>query len=391
MIRSLIGILLAGLVVGCAIEEQQSSGALTVDPNSDTVVPEGLTARDVDLNNDGTVNILDLVIVSKLFGDVEAEEAVVAESCPAGFFRELVPKVVGYDSQVSAQDVPVDSSGRRLEDKHKESCDYLYPNWRGNGKKTPIGCLIHCAYLYSTSRDRSYLCHQKEKSYSECKRCSRHISPFRPIKVVEYSDSPDPTECLGKDIKVKYLFPNPNGGHYAYGLFKMATFVPENGDYNTSAFIRIHVNVAIRVAVNGRTPPTELKIKIEQPDKYIVNGGVNEITYDITRWNHIDKDNHYELDIPETKYKDGIKYTSWSNSLHNYKLPYDAFSIGNPTTVTYANRKTPENVYTSDNYIVHIQFPERMGSAFIWGPEHGSRHKMFPEEVRAKYFPEDIK
>ena len=66
MPKLLLGTLLAGLVVGCAIEEQESSGVL-VDQNSDTEIPDWVTAADIDLNKDGIINIQDLVIASKFF------------------------------------------------------------------------------------------------------------------------------------------------------------------------------------------------------------------------------------------------------------------------------------------------------------------------------------
>lgn len=71
ILKLLLGALFTWRVVGCAMEEPDTSGALAVDPNSEIEVPEGLTAKDVDHNNDGVVNILDLVIVSKLFGEVD--------------------------------------------------------------------------------------------------------------------------------------------------------------------------------------------------------------------------------------------------------------------------------------------------------------------------------
>ena len=84
MIGSLIGILLAGLVVGCAVgseEEQNTAGVLTVNSKSAEVeVPEGMTAKDVDHNSDGTIDIKDLVIVSKFFGQDVPEADAVAEA-----------------------------------------------------------------------------------------------------------------------------------------------------------------------------------------------------------------------------------------------------------------------------------------------------------------------
>ena len=68
MLKLLFGMLLAGLMSNCAMEEPESSGALTVDSSSEIDVPDWLTAAYLDLNKDGTIDILDLVIHSKFFG-----------------------------------------------------------------------------------------------------------------------------------------------------------------------------------------------------------------------------------------------------------------------------------------------------------------------------------
>ena len=82
--KVLLGTLLAGLVVGCAVEEPESSGALSVDPNSNEVeVPDWVTAAYLDLNKDGTIDIKDLVIMSKFFGQDVAEADAVAEASDA--------------------------------------------------------------------------------------------------------------------------------------------------------------------------------------------------------------------------------------------------------------------------------------------------------------------
>ena len=69
IVKLLLGTL---FVVGCAVggeEEQNTAGVLSVDSNSNEIeVPDGMTAKDVDLNTDGTIDIKDLVIVSKFFG-----------------------------------------------------------------------------------------------------------------------------------------------------------------------------------------------------------------------------------------------------------------------------------------------------------------------------------
>ena len=74
MIRLLLGTLIIRLVNSCAIEDPDASGVL-VDPNSDTEVPEGLTARDFDFNKDGVIDILDLVIVSKFLGQEVVDDS----------------------------------------------------------------------------------------------------------------------------------------------------------------------------------------------------------------------------------------------------------------------------------------------------------------------------
>jgi len=75
-----LGILVAGLVSGCDTEEATPAGVLSVDSTSDTEVPEGLTARDVDHNKDGIINIQDLVIVSKFMGQKVADTTVASAS-----------------------------------------------------------------------------------------------------------------------------------------------------------------------------------------------------------------------------------------------------------------------------------------------------------------------
>ena len=74
--KLLLVAMVVGLVVGCALEGPDSSGSLSVDPDSDEEVPDWVTIADVDHNRDGIINIKDLVIVSKFFGqEVEAESS----------------------------------------------------------------------------------------------------------------------------------------------------------------------------------------------------------------------------------------------------------------------------------------------------------------------------
>ena len=67
-------VMLAGLVVGCSMEGAEPAGVLSVDSNRGVAVPEGLSARDFDFNNDKVVDILDLVIASKFVGQAVTEE-----------------------------------------------------------------------------------------------------------------------------------------------------------------------------------------------------------------------------------------------------------------------------------------------------------------------------
>ena len=78
MQKLLLGTLLAGLVVGCAMEDQESSGVL-VDSSQEVEVPDWVTAAYLDLNKDGTVDILDLVIHSKFFGQDVVEPTVASD------------------------------------------------------------------------------------------------------------------------------------------------------------------------------------------------------------------------------------------------------------------------------------------------------------------------
>ena len=69
MIRILFGMLVVGLVTSCAPEvTEEPSSSVLVDTNSGTTIPEGVTVHDVDHNSDGTINMDDLVIVGKFFG-----------------------------------------------------------------------------------------------------------------------------------------------------------------------------------------------------------------------------------------------------------------------------------------------------------------------------------
>ena len=76
MIRLFLGTLLVtGLMVGCAPElKEETSSSLTINPNRGVAIPEGVTVHDADLNSDGTIDMDDLVIVGKFFGQDVPQE-----------------------------------------------------------------------------------------------------------------------------------------------------------------------------------------------------------------------------------------------------------------------------------------------------------------------------
>ena len=66
-------ILVAGLVVGCDMEDP--AGSLSVETNSGVARPDWLSIQDVDHNRDKIINVKDLVLVASFFGQ-EVPEAV---------------------------------------------------------------------------------------------------------------------------------------------------------------------------------------------------------------------------------------------------------------------------------------------------------------------------
>ena len=68
MIRFVLAMLVARLIISCAVDETDTSGTLTFNPDQDIEIPEWLSVKDVDHNKDGTINILDLVAVARFHG-----------------------------------------------------------------------------------------------------------------------------------------------------------------------------------------------------------------------------------------------------------------------------------------------------------------------------------
>ena len=78
MIKFVLGMLVTGITVGCAMEEPDTSGTLTVDTNRKVNIPEWLSIEDVDHNRDGIINVRDLVLVAHFFGQEVAADKKVA-------------------------------------------------------------------------------------------------------------------------------------------------------------------------------------------------------------------------------------------------------------------------------------------------------------------------
>ena len=80
MIRVLFGTLIAvWLVAGCAMEEPDSSGALSLDPNYGEP-PEGVSIQDVDIIKDGFIDMKDLVAVAHFYQQEVPDSDVVETS-----------------------------------------------------------------------------------------------------------------------------------------------------------------------------------------------------------------------------------------------------------------------------------------------------------------------
>ena len=414
MPKILFGTLVAGLAISCAMEESDS-GTLTIDPNS-AEIHTGVSAEDVDHNNDGIIDIRDVVIVASFIGqEVEAEEEATAELCPAGWYRdeEKVKKVVGYHKdwfRKARNDAPIptDSSGRRLEERHEESCVYLYPNSGpfGEGiefsKPPDEDCLVSCGGY------QGLLCSQTEKVYA---RCNHRCTPINrrypvPIKHTAYIQSDDPTKCqLGMEKNKQYLFPHPNGNDfYTYALLAMhrvpnKTDNPNVNQYNDLVFgnttYRTWLAVRFLVSRDGNISRLkELKIKNGPSERGIRNydgsdieifefsGDSDNITYAIKGriGKIIYSKNGFPYDVSEsaTVYNDNINYIgpleeSWGQGIQ----------IGNPSKIDSAR---------SDYFIMKLQFrlaPSYHLYRWVAGI-HGQLKFRFPEDVRAQYFPEDI-
>lgn len=255
--------------VGCDIE-QQDSGLLSLDPNYGSA-PPGVSIEDVDLVKDGTIDIKDLTAVAYYFGEDVASYGVEAESCPAGQYRMPRLGLVGFNSyyrgnkidsetgkyikHLPEQDRPAIThplTGRRLEDKYTESCEYLYPGiarerWdrlagAPKPRDYPSDCLISCLTDRQDNYGRTivskdFLCRQKIIGYSDCLDCRWPLEEIVrvPIAFADFIQSDDPTKCARSQTitNKEYRFVAPiqegeeewlydGGGYFHYALLRMA-------------------------------------------------------------------------------------------------------------------------------------------------------------------------
>ena len=299
-----------------------------------------------------------------------------------------------------------DSSGRMLEDKYKESCDFLYPSGTNNSQ-----CSVSCDH------DWRLLCHQtKIESYTECKNCPSVIlneyKNYMPIIYHSYTESGDPTKCkIGEIVDKQYLFPHPVNINEFYTYTELRMHQISNKA--TSPDVNVYTDLVLGYGYNANTPVAvrflisqdgevsrlkELTVKIKShnysalPKSYFDSGikSLSEtfeflpdedyITYKIKgRLGTTVQVGQSHVDVSEsaTVYNDNINYTGPLE-----KVWGEGIQIGKPSKVDD----------TRTNYfIMKLQF--RLAPSyhyFRWKAGKRGIIWRFPEEVRAEYFPEDI-
>ena len=340
MQKLLLGTLLVGLVIGCAMEDQESSGVL-VDQNSDVEVPEGLTARDFDYNNDKVVDILDLVIASKFFGQ-EIKE------CPIG--------------------------------QHENS----------------LGECVDCPQLTNKKGNRDYL----------------------PIKFADYVRSDDPTECkLGEEVDMQYRFPHPNGDYfYTYASLTVEKRTRTKG--NDAGFLRncidggwicdgklVKVAVRLLVSQENRDRIREVKIKPHNDNDF----DVKIITFPQVPFSRNDTEGsrNYSQKIPGTDRVIKGKVFPFYNYVHLVYEGYENEAPHNHWRQHWVSKNLLSGINIgmpskriedkSDAMVGTISFFDSSFNEYTWSiwervglTDKRPAEWMFPEEVRAKYFPEDM-
>ena len=437
VVLKLLFILVVGIVSSCAIEKEDASGILSLDPNSGEA-PEGLTVNDVDLVKDGVIDILDLAAVAYFHGQTtdEDDEEIVAESCPAGQSRKAHRRPAGYHKDWVEGDIPTDSSGRRLPERHEDSCDYLYPYWNHNTPPPNSTCLVACGDGHFFNK---LLCRQKYEieSFSDCRRCPDiwHSTAIR--KFVNYVQSADPTQCqLGEKIAIPYRFAYGED-FYSYG--KVRFYVSQRRSpsppVNYVGPSILSAAVRVLVAEDGERVK-ELKVKTLKRDGsireifnvvytdsmrrnieryvnlYLTDGNreqlgaatlkmnlihdrdLDGVTYFLSRTvagltpvrfntasiefvrvlERIDRSSYYEPTASAVR-----DWETDFKSRDSHSLWTTGIQIGMPSEI---------NRNFSDAYIFGIMF-EDQETQVRYVAEKGAL-KMLPEEVRANYFPEDI-
>ena len=432
----LLVILMVGIVGSCAVEEQDESGILSLGPNYGEA-PEGLTVNDVDLVKDGVIDIRDLTAVAYFHGQTtdEEEEEVVAESCPAGQSRKAYRKPVGYHQDLVGEDIPTDSSGRRLAEKHEQSCAYLYPYWNHNTTPPNSTCLVACGDGHFVGK---LLCRQKYEveSYSDCQRCPEIWYSTAIRQYVNYVQSNDPTKCqLGEKVAIPYRFAYGED-FYSYG--KVRFYVSQK--WSPTPPVRyvgptvLSAAVRVLVAEDGQRVK-ELKVKTLKRDDSIRE--IFSVVYaDSTRREMKRYVNLYltdgnrehlgsatlKMNLIHDRDLNGVNYYLSRTVGGQTPVRFDAASIEfvrvlekvkpfSHESTEYAVRDWETDFKSHDSHAlwntgIQIGIPSAINSnfsdAYIFGimfedQKHQVRYvaesgtlKMLPEEVRAKYFPEDI-
>ena len=432
----LLFIMVVGIVSSCDIEKEDASGILSLDPNYGEA-PEGLTVNDVDLVRDGVIDVRDLAAVAYFHGQTTDgyEEEIVAESCPVGQYRKAHRRPAGYHKDWVEGDIPTDSSGRRLAERHEESCAYLYPYWNPNTTPPNSTCLVACGDGHFSEK---LLCRQKYEieSYSDCKRCPDIWYSTAIRKYVNYVQSSDPTQCqLGEKVTIPYRFAYGED-FYSYGKVRFYVSQKLTPSPPTRYVGPTLLSAAVRVLVaeDGQRVK-ELKVKTlkrdgsireifnvvysdsarremeRYVDLYLTDGNREQLGEATLKMNLI-----HDRDIDGVDYN--LSRTVWGQT----PVRFDAASIefvrvlerihtSNYEPTEYAVWDWETDFKSRDSHAlwdtgIQIGIPSEINrnfsDAYIFGimfedQKHQVRYvseggtlKMLPEEVRANYFPEDI-
>ena len=105
----LLAVITAVGLISCALEDPETAGALSVNPNSGKA-PEGVSIQDVDHNKDGVIDLKDLAAVAYYHGqEVPAHLDAIQEAGAGGIIGQREIKVGKVDILIAAQ-VPYQKS-----------------------------------------------------------------------------------------------------------------------------------------------------------------------------------------------------------------------------------------------------------------------------------------